>query len=159
MLQMYFAFFNVESIREFTSTSVDICSATSYPFGFSSRGKRLYFDILKRLVYLLRNQYKKVTFIRVNEYGALARSSRFIKTCHNMNIIVQTTGSYASSLDGKIEIPNKTLANITRVCLMNSSHKKELGSPVELRIYCAVIFLTYCGMEQELHTIISKYGL
>ena len=109
MLQMYFAFFNVESIREFTSTSVDICSATSYPFGFSSRGKRLYFDILKRLVYLLRNQYKKVTFIRVNEYGALARSSRFIKTCHNMNIIVQTTGSYASSLDGKIEIPIRHL--------------------------------------------------
>ena len=42
-----------------------------------------------------------------------------------MNIIVQTTGRYASSLNGKSESPNKTLANITRALLLNSSHKKE----------------------------------
>ena len=29
MLQMYFSLFNVERIRRFTSTFVDICSATS----------------------------------------------------------------------------------------------------------------------------------
>ena len=43
-----------------------------------------------------------------------------------MNIIVQTTGGDASSLNGKNESPNKTLANITRARFMNSSHKKEL---------------------------------
>ena len=43
-----------------------------------------------------------------------------------MNIIVQTVGGYASSLNGKIESPNKTLANIMRDFLLNSSHKKEL---------------------------------
>ena len=43
-----------------------------------------------------------------------------------MNIIFQTTGGYASSIHGKNEIPNKTLANITRALLLNSSHKKEL---------------------------------
>ena len=125
MIQIYISFFNVEIIRGFTSTSVVICSATSYPFGFSSRSKRLYFDILKRLVSVLRNQDKKFAFIRVYEYGALARSSEFLKTCHNMNIIVQTTGVYVSSLDGKIESPSKTLATTTRVLLLNSSHKKE----------------------------------
>ena len=41
-----------------------------------------------------------------------------------MNIIVHTTGGYASSLDGKSEIPNKKLANITRDLLLDSSHKK-----------------------------------
>ena len=46
--------------------------------------------------------------------------------CHNMNIIVQTTSGYASSLIGKSEIPNKTLANITRGLLIKSSHKKVL---------------------------------
>ena len=75
MLQMDFAFFNVESIRGFTSTFVAICSATSYPFGLPSRNKRPPLDILKFLVTTLRNQYKKVALIRVDEDGALDRSS------------------------------------------------------------------------------------
>ena len=119
MLQMDFAFFNVESIRGFTSTFVAVCSATSYPFGFPSRSKRPPLDILKFLVTTLRNQDKKVAFIRVDEDGALARSSEFMRTCHKMNIIVQTTGGDASSLNGKSESPNKTLANITRALLLN----------------------------------------
>ena len=126
MLQMDFAFFNVESIRGFTSTFVAICSATSYPFGFPSRSKRPPLDILKFLVTTLRNQDKKVAFIRVDEDGALARSSEFMRTCHNMNIIVQTTGGDASSLNGKSESPNKTLANIIRSIILNSSLKKEI---------------------------------
>ena len=64
------------------------------------------------------NQDKKVVIIRVDEDGALSRSSDFTKTCHNMNIIVQTKGGYASSLNGKIESPNKTLANTTRALLL-----------------------------------------
>ena len=126
MLQMDFAFFNVKSIRGFTSTFVVICSATSYPFGFPSRSKRLPLDILKFLVTAFINQDKKVAFVRVNEDVALARSCKFMKTCHNMNIIVQTTRGDASSLSGKSEIPNKTLDNIKIALLLNSSYKKEL---------------------------------
>ena len=40
-----------------------------------------------------------------------------------MNIIVQTTGWYASYLIGKSESPNKTLANITRAIILKSGHK------------------------------------
>ena len=126
MHQMDFAFFNVESIRVLTSTSVAVCFATSYPFGFPSRSKRPPLDILKYLVTILIYQDKKVEFIRVDEDGALARSSEFIRTFHNMNIVVQTTGVYASSLNSKSESPNKTFANITRTILLNSSHNKEL---------------------------------
>ena len=75
MLQMDFAFFNVESIRGFTSTFVAICSATSHPFVLPARSKRPPLDILKVLVTTLRNQDKKVAFTRVDEYGALAISS------------------------------------------------------------------------------------
>ena len=67
-----------------------------------------------------------VSFIRVDENGGLARSSELMKTCHNLNIIVQITGVYASSLNGNSYIPNKTLANITISNLLKSSHKKEL---------------------------------
>ena len=43
-----------------------------------------------------------------------------------MNIIFQTIGGDASSINGKIESPNKKLSNITRNILLKSSHKKEL---------------------------------
>ena len=57
MLQMDFASFNVESIREFTSTFVAICSATSYPFSFPPIRKRPPPDTLKILVTTLKNKY------------------------------------------------------------------------------------------------------
>ena len=114
MLHIDFVFFNVESICGFTSNFVAICYATSYLFGFPSRSKRLPLNILNFLVNTLRNQNKKVAFIQVDKDGALARSSEFIKTCHNMNIIVKTTCIDASSLNGKSESSNNTLADITK---------------------------------------------
>ena len=101
MLQIDFSFFNVESISIFNSNFVYICSTISYPFGFPSRSKRPHLDILKFIVTLLMNQDRKVAFIRVDEDGSISRSSEFIKTCHNMNIIVQTTSEDASSLNNK----------------------------------------------------------
>ena len=92
MLQMDFAFFNVGSIHGFISTFVAIFSANSHLFGFPPRRKRPPLDILKTFVTTLRNQDKIIAFIRVDEYGTLARSSEFMKTCHNMKIIVQTKG-------------------------------------------------------------------
>ena len=92
MLQMYFDFFNVESICGFTSTFVAICSATSYPFGIPYRSKRLSLEILILIVTTLINHDKKVSFTQVDEDEALARYSNFMNTCHNMNIIVQTIG-------------------------------------------------------------------
>ena len=103
-----------------------ICYATSYPFGFPSRSKRPPLDILKFLVTTLRNQDKQVALISVDQYGALSRDIESMRTCHNMNTILQTTGGDASSLNDKSESPNKKLANITRALLLNSSHKKEL---------------------------------
>ena len=75
MLQMYFSFFDVESIRWFTSNFVVIWSATSHSFVIPSIRKLPPLDILKLLVTTLRDQDKKVAFVRVDEDGALARSS------------------------------------------------------------------------------------
>ena len=101
VLQMDVTFSNVEIIRVFTSTVVAICSATSYPFEFSYRIKRPPLDILKFLVPTLRNHDDKVIFILVDEDGALAISSEFMKTCNNLKITVQTTDRYASSINGR----------------------------------------------------------
>ena len=101
MLQMDFSFFNVERIRGFTLTFVAICSATSHSFGFPSKSKRPPQDILKCLVTTFMNKDKKVAFTQVYKDGALERSSEFMKTCHKMNIIVQNTGGYEYSINGK----------------------------------------------------------
>ena len=124
MLQMDFAFLNVEIIHGFTSTFVAICFATSYPFGFPYRSKGQPLDILKFLVTSLNNKDNKVAFIQGDEDGSIERSSEFMKTCHNMKIIAQDTGGDASSLNGKIKSTNKKLANITISLLLKLIHKK-----------------------------------
>ena len=43
-----------------------------------------------------------------------------------MGILVQTAGGYIFYLNGKSEIPNDILDNITRALLLNSSQKKEI---------------------------------
>ena len=126
ILEMDFAFFNVKIIRIFTSTFVTICSATSYPFGLLPRSKHLTLDIPNLLATLLNNHDKKTAFIWLDVDGPLVIYSEFIWTCCNMNIIVQITGDNTYSLNGKIEIPNNTLDNITRDIIMKSSHKKKL---------------------------------
>ena len=81
-------------------------------------------DILNFLITDLINHDKKVAFIRVDKDVPLERSSEFMNICHNMDIIVQTTGGDASSLNGKIEKPNKTLSNIKISLILNSGQKK-----------------------------------
>ena len=49
-----------------------------------------------------------------------------MRTCNNMNIILQNTGGDAYSLNGKSKIPNKILTNITISLILKSSRKKEL---------------------------------
>ena len=53
-------------------------------------------EILTFLVTTLRNKDKKFAFVRVDKDVALEISSEFMKTCHNMNILVQTTGGHSS---------------------------------------------------------------
>ena len=125
MLHMNFAFFNVEGILGFTSTFVAICSITSHPFGITYRSDYPPLEIFKFIVTTLRNQDKKVAFFRVDEYGALAISSEFMNTCHDMNTIVQTTCGDESSINGKSESPNKTLDHIKKYFILNLSNKKK----------------------------------
>ena len=124
---MEFSFFSIDIIHGFTSTFVAICTATSYPFGFLLRSKRSPIYILKFFVATLRNQYKKVSFILVDEDGALEISSEFMRKFHNINIPVQNTGVDVPSLNReRSEIPNNKMAYITRKILINPIHKKGL---------------------------------
>ena len=124
MLQRNFKFFIVEIICGFISTFLHICYDAPYPFWFFFRSKRPPLDIFKFLVATLSNQYNKVTFIRLDEYSALSRSSEPMRTCHNMIIIFQNIGEDYSSLNGESIIRNKTLYNITIYLLLKLIHRK-----------------------------------
>ena len=63
------------------------------------------------MINTLINKYKKMEFIQVEKDGAPERYSECMRTFHNMNIMVQTTGGDTSPLNRKNEIPNKTLDN------------------------------------------------
>ena len=85
-----------------------------------------------------------------------------------MNNIVQTSGVDTSSLNG-LKIPNKTSYIITRDLILRSSHKKKLWCfdyYYGIWIYrrpdnrlCGDANFLSSGMEQELHTNTSNYGL
>ena len=65
---------------------VDICPATSHPFGFTSRRKCPPLETIIFSVTKLSNKDKKVVLIQVDKDGALARCAEFMRICHNMNI-------------------------------------------------------------------------
>ena len=140
MLHICFAFFKCWIHPCIYVAFFDVCPATSYTFGFPSRIKRPPIEILKLLVTTFSNQDNKAAYIWVDEDGSLARSSKFMSTFHNKNIIVQTTGGHASSPNGKSKSLNKTLSNITRALLLNSSHNKYL--------WCCAYQYAICSLFQ-----------
>ena len=66
------------------------------PLGFHTEANFRLLTASNYLVTKLRNKDNKSALIIVEEYGALARYSEFMKTFHNTDITVQTTGGDAS---------------------------------------------------------------
>ena len=91
-----------------------------------------------------------------------------MKRCPNTNIPVQATCGDESSINGKRESPNNTLADITIALILNSINKNNFGdfpmsmpygSPSKMRLYFVVMLLNLSDMEQDLHKNKSKYGV
>ena len=113
------------------------------------------------------NQSKKVVYIQVYEDAAQVKSSGFMRTSHNMQIIVRNTID-ASLLNCKILSPNNTPDNITRYLLQIKVTRKNFCSlPIsissvsttKLRIGYMVRFRTYYGVYQYHYINTSKYGV
>ena len=77
------------------------CLHKPFRFPYISKFPPLY--ILKLLLTALKNQYNKVALVRVDEDGALAISSGFMRACHYINIIVLKNGGDEYSLNWKSE--------------------------------------------------------
>ena len=124
ILHFDFLFFNVDSIDWFNLTFVAIWSDTLYLFGFTSIIKLMPLDIIIFLFNALRNQDKKIHSIKciniehwkylLNLWGHVITWKSLFKLQVRMNLHPMR----------KIDIPNKTLDNITSFLLLKLIHKK-----------------------------------
>jgi hypothetical protein len=64
--------------------------------------------------------------IHVDEDGALAQSTEFTDFLWLRHLTLETTGGFASWLNGKIERPHRTIANKIRAMLFNSGLSNKL---------------------------------
>ena len=106
-IHMDFAFMPQTSIRGFTSFLSVKDAATNYTWIFLSRNKRPPLDVLTFFISILKKEQRIIRYVRVDEDGALANSTEFCKLLILHHITLQTTGGYASSLNGKSESLNK----------------------------------------------------
>ena len=126
MLQLDFAFINHPSIRGFTSYLSCDCVYTKYSFRFCTRSKRAPVDIIRWIIETLRKQDKPVNYIRFDEGGELARNCEIPKMLtEEYQIIMQTTGGYASHLNGITERGHRTDADSIRSSLYASGLSDE----------------------------------
>eukprot|EP00978_Attheya_sp_CCMP212_P030984 scaffold115760_cov65-Attheya_sp.AAC.3 len=68
---------------------------------------------------------KKPVFIQVDEGGELARSRDFCFLISELGLVLQTTGGYASSLNGKSEATHRLVKNMVRSMLQSRGHQDD----------------------------------
>ena len=120
-MHMDFAFMPVTSIRGFTAFLSIKDAATNYTWIFLSRNKRPPLDILSYFISILKKENRSIRYIRVDEDKALANSTAFCKLLLQHNITLQTTGGYASSLNGKSESLNKVAKHTVSTILSSTN--------------------------------------
>ena len=125
-LHLDFTFFNVTSIYGYTAGLLAIDATTRMTWGFPTRSKRPPVHILRFLIRVLRKQGRNIQALRLDEGGELARSSDFMSVAHHLDLVVESTGGYTSSLNGKAERPFRTIKNMIRVQLMSRAIDDKL---------------------------------
>ena len=144
-----FTFFNVMSLRGFVASFQAVDATSRNAWSFPTRHKRPPIDIAYFLVCHLRRQGYPVISIRVDEGGELARSTEFMKLCYDtLQVRVETTGGYASTINGMVEAPHRTLKRSSR-CLLVSA-----GLPDTM--WCFAFSFATLLHNNVIHTVTKK---
>jgi hypothetical protein len=127
VLHLDFAFWDIPSHRGFTAMLVAIDAKTRKLWLFCTASKNAPIHILWWLFSNLRREHKTLSWIHVEKYGALIGLSalcRFIRDNEALNL--ESTGGYASYLNGKIERLNRTIAERVRCCILKREPSQGL---------------------------------
>jgi hypothetical protein len=121
LLHMDFAFWDVVSHRGFTAMLTIIDANTRTLWLFCTSSKKPPIHIVRWFFTKLRREQRTLATVRVDEDGSLARSSLFCAFIRDeAKLGLDTTVGYASYLNGKVERPNRTVANKVHCVLLNS---------------------------------------
>jgi hypothetical protein len=126
LLHIDFSFWNVCSIRGFTSLLSVIDGKDRMLWNFPTASKRVPLSILDFLFTMLNREGITIENVRVDEDSALANNSEFFDFLIQNKISLQTTGGYVSFLNGKVECHHRTIANLVRSLLLNSGLPSDL---------------------------------
>jgi len=121
-----FTFFNEVSIRGLTSALVIVEATERYVFFFPCRHKNPPVDLCLYFFSWIRRHGLPVVNIRCDEDGAFIRSTEFCRMMlKSLGVAIQSTGGYASSINGKAEAPHRTIKTTTRSMLMGADMSDE----------------------------------
>ena len=116
-----FTFWNTVSIRGFHAALIIVEATTRYMWFFPCRHKNPPIDLCLFFFDWLKRHGLPVLRIRCDEDGAFIRCTEFCKVMlESLGIPLQSTGGYASSINGKAEAPNRTVKRGIRAMLMGS---------------------------------------
>jgi hypothetical protein len=123
LLHMDFGFWDVPSHRGFMAVLVIIDAKTTHVWVFCTTSKEPPIHILRWFFVQLHLEGSQLAHVHVDEDRALARSSLFCTFIRDeANLGIDTTFGHASYMNGKVERPNRTLADNTR-CMSYSSDR------------------------------------
>ena len=116
-----FAFFNITSCRGFTSVLTIVEATTRYLWFLPCYHKISPIDLCLFSFHHIRRQWLPVHQIRSDEDGALISNPEFCTLMYTyLGTVLQSTGGYASNINGFVEAPDRTIKKSTRAELMGS---------------------------------------
>ncbi len=125
LIHIHFSFWDTTSIRGFTSMLLIIDAKTRMIWLFCSSTKRAPLITVQYFFNIIQKENKTPKTIRVDEDGALARNFEFTKLLLQNNLTMDTTGGYASFLNGNVERPHRTIADMIRALYFNAGHSPD----------------------------------
>ena len=119
VIHINFVFYDITSIRGFNSYLLIIDARTRKVWIFCTSSKRPPIDIMRYFLHQLKMSNKSTQFIRCDEGGEVTRSDDFCKMLlTEFNITVETTGGYASWINGKAKPHNQSINIMTCTVLL-----------------------------------------
>ncbi len=120
LLHIDFAFWDITSLRGFTSMLSIIDAKTRMLWLFCTASKGSPIHIIEYLLDMLHKENCSPMTIRVDEEGSLARCADFTKFLIHRRLTLETTGGHSSFLNGKIERPHRTISQLVRAMILNA---------------------------------------
>jgi hypothetical protein len=142
LLHIDFSFCGIISHRGFSSMLLIIDAKTGMLWVFCTSNKRPPIILLTYFFSIMQQENKIIRTIRVDEDGALARSYEFTELLIQYSITLETTGGYASFLNGIIEHPGPTIADMVRALYFNAGHSPDkwcYAAKTAADIYCLTL--------------------